>query len=80
MKWRTLVKEVNEPKVGDTRVVRRFLFFPKSFPWGISKELKDTRWLEFAEIKQEYQSETVTSEFCLGEKCKWVNVGWVNLI
>lgn len=34
------------PRAGETRVVRKFLWFPKSFGGGV------TRWLESADILQ----------------------------
>lgn len=40
-----------EPEVGDVRYVSRFLFLPKTLPlWGDTK--LQTRWLEFAEVRQ----------------------------
>jgi len=41
------------------RVVRRFLFFPKRlaiYKEGGALETHETRWLEFANIRQEYRS------------------------
>ncbi len=47
MKW-------TEPKVGDTRVVEKFLYTPTTING-------ETRWWEKAKVKQEYVKDTSTS-------------------
>lgn len=42
-----------KPDTGDVRVVKRFLIFPKTLLNPVS-EKRETRWLEFAHIKQQY--------------------------
>lgn len=60
-------------KNGDTRIVRRFLFFPTRF-------YRETRWLEFANIIQVYcYSYTQENEDRIkGRKQSgvWLNRGW----
>lgn len=43
MRWNKPVYQ--SPRVGDTRIVKRFLLFPKTLN-------EETRWLEWAEIMQ----------------------------
>lgn len=44
MRW------IRKPNVvGDTRIIRRFLFLPREIRY-------ETRWLEYAEIEQVYES------------------------
>lgn len=59
MRWRKV-----KPVIGDERVVSEFLFFPKTLD-------KETRWLEFAEIRQMYWGRPWT-------KGSWEDVGWHN--
>lgn len=40
MRWK-------EPKMKDTRIKRKFLIIPRTFN-------SETRWLEFANVKEEY--------------------------
>jgi hypothetical protein len=44
MRW----KHEPKPKTGTQRVVRRFLLLPRRFD-------NETRWLEYANIREEYQ-------------------------
>lgn len=59
MRWKTKP----EPKFRETRTVRRFCFLPWTFDG-------ETRWLEFAEIKQEYL------KCFLAEGYYWKDRGW----
>lgn len=53
MRWPYVEKEDNGPRIGDQRIVRRFLLFPRRLPaYGSGKV--ETRWLERAYIIQEY--------------------------
>lgn len=47
MRWTKSVP----PKIGDTRIIKKFLFLPKRI--GV-----DIRWLEFAYVFQQYVPET----------------------
>ena len=70
----------NDNKYGDTRVVRKFLLFPK-------KLRKETRWLELAWIKQVFILRStegiITKSFnhknIDPEFCKWINAEWANV-
>ena len=55
--------ENNDPKVGDERVVEKFLLFPKT----INNEM---RWLETAKILQRYSGKyiQIRGEFCCKNK------------
>lgn len=55
----------NCPKRGDERVIEKFLFFPRTI--GTEK-----RWLEFAKIRQRYDSAGIAKT----EKV-WKDVAWV---
>ena len=69
MKW----KATKEPEFGECRRVRRFIFFPKTLRLGGS-EVEETRWLEFAWIKQSYQRyHSHENEWVVG----WNDVCWV---
>jgi len=59
------------PKIGDTKTVKRFLFFPL---W-IGNEI---RWLEKAQVVKKYQSWSVSdyNHGCIDVK-GWRNFGWV---
>ena len=69
MRW----KAKRKPRVGDFRVLKRFLFFPRK----ISEEY---RWLEFGYIKQKLELVDYHNED--GEyyysKRQWFVVGWSN--
>jgi hypothetical protein len=56
MRWTVRDKENGEgPKVGDTRKVFQFLIFPTTLPvHGSPDNHKECRWLEIAEIIQEW--------------------------
>jgi len=59
MKWNT-----NVPKVGDERIVTRFLWLPKKFQGQV-------RWLEKAKIWQKAEMDN--------GRLKWVDKSFVNL-
>ena len=42
---------ISKETCGDERIVRRFLWYPKTL---VSRGVQDTRWLEWANIKQAY--------------------------
>lgn len=71
MKW----KAKNKPQIkeGDTRIKKRFLFFPQ-------KLSNEWRWLECALIEQKVMSRTKIMEGSVGcfQVLEWVSVGWVN--
>jgi len=58
MKWNS-----KEYKSGDTRVISRFLFFPRSING-------ECRWMERASIKQKLERNWVDSV--------WVDISWEN--
>jgi len=71
MRWK-----INKlPYNGEERIVRKFLWFPlnlavvvpNSTPFSLCFQ---TRWLEYANIKQAYQGSMDGSE--------WFNVSWVD--
>ena len=72
MRWITKTKTVS-PRIGDRKVVKRFLFVP-------TKIGKETRWMEFAHIELECVKRIV----CGGEGTKpyeswsWWNRSWHN--
>ena len=51
-------------KVGDFRIVRRFLLFPRTINY-------ETRWLEFATIKQQWYR-----DYC--DDLYWIDYNWEN--
>ena len=70
-------KVSKQPKVGDSRIVNRFLFFPKTI--GDEK-----RWLERTDIMQEYKEiyREIQDDFgCFHvypyPDYKWVNIAFV---
>ena len=74
MRWFESKGGIENPDVGETRHVRRFLWLPK-------KLQAETRWLEFAVWSQEY---TYTRYHDVGghrvwlhSSLKWVDRGWV---
>ena len=50
MKWKAKV----EPKPYSKRTVRRFLLFPKKLPVGSYDGVEEWRWMEMADIRQQY--------------------------
>ena len=61
MRWR-------RPKAGDTRIVKRFLFFPCTLK-------NETRWLEFANILQIY---FIHFKFPDSTNEGWRNLKWAD--
>jgi hypothetical protein len=57
MKWKR-DKEYD----GELRIIRKFLWFPKTLDY-------ETRWLEFANIKQEFQAGYMLNY--------WEDISWV---
>lgn len=57
-------------KYGDKRVVRKFLWFPKSL-------LNETRWLEFAYIEERYEESYSISYNLFGLYRKETLYNWV---
>ena len=77
MRW---IEKYVEPKAGDIRIIKRFLFFPQTLPIKIEiktkmKTIRQTRWLEIAYIKQRY---CVPSTLHLGPF--WLDLEWVREI
>jgi hypothetical protein len=60
------------PKIGDQRVVVKFLFLPKCLDgqW---------RWLELADIIQEYEECSVYRDYAI-IKTRWRDVHWCNYL
>jgi hypothetical protein len=63
-----------QPKIGDKRIVRKFLLFPKALPAN-TYNISHTRWLEFAYIRQEYKT---WEDWPPGLPEKIDVVGWVD--
>jgi len=63
-------KEIIKPKIGDTKIVKKYLYFPKTL--AISNNFCDSRlewrWLEFVMIRKEYT----------GFYGEWRDVCWEN--
>lgn len=57
--------------IGKKRVVRKFLWFPLKFDG-------QTRWLEYANIKQEVKEIDVGGTGMAVYKKKWWSVGWAD--
>lgn len=71
-KYAIFLKEKQEPNIGDTRLIKKFLFFPKN----LNNEI---RWLETAIILQIYKKcWTAGPEMDPYKTHKWVCVSWVN--
>lgn len=69
MRWKTKRK----PEHGDTRIVKKFLFFPKKLPTNGSTNYCEWRFLEKAKIRQMYtrESSVKTDDFE-----KWRDFCW----
>ena len=63
-----------QPKVGDSRIIRRFLFFPKTI--GAEK-----RWLERTDIMQEYKEiyREIQDEYGCFHVYPYPNYKWVDI-
>ena len=79
MRWKKKQKKIKNTtehySVGDTRIITKFLFFPKC----INDEY---RWLEFANIKQVLEKQTNWEYFeIVGyyeyEEYVWVDKEWI---
>ncbi len=73
MMWHKKHKEP-EPKIGDERIVTKFLLLPKCLN-GI------WRWMECADIVQEYRKHRIASvEYHVyGYYTKWDDIRWVDI-
>ena len=69
--WRRMEIQMRKlykpPEVGETRIIKKFLWFPEEAPCG---ERLDQRWLEIATIRQEYLGRWGTEEI-------WKNVEFI---
>lgn len=66
MKFIHATKSTNTPFIGEYRYKSGFLFFPK--------RIKDeTRWLEFAKWKEEYQQSIITGK---QYKYNWIGISF----
>lgn len=65
MRWKDKPFIPRLPVVGETRVVSRFLWWPKWLDF-------ETRWLERADIVQRF----VEGNYHLGEEPHWRSIGW----
>lgn len=76
MKWQK--KPVSWPLVGDTRILRSFLVWPRTIG-------STTRWLERAWIRQEFRAYTAVLAPAIGsamgratvERKHWEDVAWL---
>ncbi len=78
MRWRTRL-------VGDIRTVHRFLLWPRSTyrrirpatttdPAGVCSKEKETRFLEWAWIRQQWNRRTAG----IGSIASWTDISWEN--
>jgi len=57
-----------KPEIGSTRIVKKFLIFPKTIN-------EDTRWLETVYYRQAYVYDT---RACQGDNLWWADMEWVD--
>jgi hypothetical protein len=71
-------KKPHENKLGDRRIITRFLVFPKTL-WSDKAEGLEKRWLEFAKIAQEYKQLLIDDDPILIPYAirTWVDKKWV---
>lgn len=67
MRWKSLIYPHSD---GENRIVTRFLFFPVSLAVGTGGKY-ETRWIEFARIRQTYIWNDGLASF-------WNNDYWAN--
>ena len=67
MRWKS--KPIS--KVGDKKIVTKFLWFPK-------KINRETRWLEKATWEEEYQQICESEEECYTYSYKWIKIRWID--
>lgn len=68
-----------DPNQGDTRVVRQFLFFPRTITiWIDGRRFKSTRWLEWASIRQEYGWRDMATKVGPMRRLDWIDKDWVD--
>jgi hypothetical protein len=68
----------DEPQVGDTRVIGKFHWLPCSIKRvEEDKMINESRWLEYAEVKQEFQEVEYWEHYAGGFR-KYLNFEWVN--
>lgn len=60
-----------KPEKDEKRIIKTFLFFPKTIN-------KETRWLEFASIKQVYSMYRTREDGKLVSFGMWKNSEWCN--
>jgi hypothetical protein len=52
---RSKLKKIVHKDIGETKIVTKFLLFPKTLPFGRSDSpIEQTKWLETSKIAQEY--------------------------
>ncbi len=61
----------NKPKPGDTRVVKKFLWLPRTING-------ETRWLEWGRVGQELKKVMRADFYALYYAHEWVDVRWVD--
>lgn len=72
MKWKPRPREFG-PSKGDTRVVKKFLFFPLTLGGLLAGSVAETRWLEVAYVEQYYN---VSGDSFLTYEVGWRNLRW----
>lgn len=71
MKWTRSAKK--NPKVGDKRTIKRFLFFPVTIG-------DETRWLETALIAQSRVNMcTIEGGRIIDHGGRWINENWIGI-
>jgi len=62
-----------EPKNGETRIIEKFLLFPKDLPISICSSAFKTKWLQKVKILQIYEELGGVG----GYWCGWIDASWV---
>jgi hypothetical protein len=73
MRWKKNLKSKDILRLGNERVVTRFLFWPKTING-------ESRWLELVRIKQRFQKIPVPGGYEMhppSANIKWVDIEWI---
>lgn len=70
-----ITKTKTVPKLGETRTIKYFAWFPVEF-YNPKKKVFEKRWLETVHVKQEFVSMWVSLED--GTIYKWVSIGFAD--
>jgi hypothetical protein len=80
MKW----EQKTKPDLGDVRVIKQFLFFPKCLPVCGLTDTMTWRWLENVTVKQVFKrvsEQTAGYDFAdsTDEIDEWVDFAWMEI-